>query len=668
MQTLAQQLESAFKNAIRDAFGVEADPLITPSQNEKFGDYQSNAAMGLSKVLSEKTGEKTNPRAVAEQILARLDLGELASEKPSIAGPGFINVKLGQAYVEKQTQILSQDDRLGIAPPATRQTIVIDYSAPNVAKEMHIGHLRTTVIGDTFARIFSFLGHKVIRQNHIGDWGTQFGRVILGLWYDAVATNLGQQDQLATWMQAATQLPRKSENETPDQAKLRQERLRNFLRPIVKWHNDAIEKDVHGKTFFQPYIENQFPALPRLQALYTFASSLSEAEVAREPGFIIRNPRHGDRTLGELPSFIATMVQQQHLEQNSQEGLAWRKSIESTMQACDDIYRQLNVQLGDKSIQPEPLVYGESEYRNDLSSVVSDLLATGIAEKSEGAVVIFITGFSAPLIIQKSDGGFGYATTDLAAVRYRVDELHANRVIYVVGAPQSQHLKMIFAASAKAGWSKNVLLEHAGFGSVLGEDGKILRTRAGAAVRLKDVLDEAEERAIAIVEQKNAELPAEQKKQIARAIGIGAVKYADLSKDRNSDYIFSWEKMLAMDGNTAPYLQYVHARVRSIFRKAGISGDGLSVQHLQSPQEQTLAKHILRFGEIVESVSRDLKPHVLSNYLYDLATKFSGFYENCPVLQSEEPIRSSRLALAHLTARTMAQGLDLLGIEHPEQM
>ena len=283
-------------------------------------------------------------------------------------------------------------------------------------------------------------------------------------------------------------------------------------------------------------------------------------------------------------------------------------------------------------------------------------------------MVIFINGFSAPLIIQKSDGGFGYATTDLAAVRYRVNQLQANRVIYVVGAPQSQHLKMIFAAAARAGWSKNVVLEHAGFGSVLGEDGKILRTRAGAAVRLKDVLDEAEERAIAIVEQKNAELPTEQKKQIARAIGIGAVKYADLSKDRNSDYIFSWEKMLAMDGNTAPYLQYVHARVRSIFRKAGVSGDGLSVQHLQSPQEQTLAKHILRFGEIVESVARDLKPHVLSNYLYDLATKFSGFYENCPVLQSDEPIRSSRLALAHLTARTMAKGLDLLGIEHPEQM
>ena len=668
MLTLPQQLEIAFKNAIRDAFGIEVDPLITPSQNEKFGDYQSNAAMGLSKVLAEKTGQKTNPRTVAEQILAKLELGSLVTEKPKIAGPGFINVTLSVDYVTRQLQAIAANDRLGVFSPKSPQTIVVDYSAPNVAKEMHVGHLRSTIIGDAFARVFSFLGHNVIRQNHLGDWGTQFGRVMLGLWYDAVATHQGRQEQLAGWMQQALRLPKKAEKEPLDQASARLEEYRSFLRPIAAWHNSAILLDPEGATIFKPYLDNHFPKLDRLQALYTFASSVTELEVAREDEFIIRHGKHGTRSLGELPSFIATMVQQQHRPENTQEATAWRKSVESTMASCNEVYRQLNVQLADQSLQQQEIVFGESKYSDQLPSVVEDLTREGIAEKSDGAVVIFVEGFEAPLIIQKTDGGYGYATTDLAAIRYRVNQLKADRVVYVVGSPQSQHFKMVFAAAERAGWTKSAALEHAGFGSVLGEDNKILRTRAGGTIKLKDLLDEAEERAVVVVRQKNPDLAINHQKHIAHAVGIGAVKYADLSKDRNSDYIFSWDKMLAMDGNTAPYLQYAHARVRSIFRKAGVTGEGLRVEQLQSPQELSLAKHLLRFGEVVGAVARDLKPHMLCTYLYDLATKFSSFYENCPVIQSEQPLRSSRLALSDLTSRTLATGLDLLGIEHPEQM
>jgi arginyl-tRNA synthetase len=574
MKSIVQHLDSAFREAIRQAFGADADPVIVPSQNEKFGDYQSNAAMGLAKA------QKLNPRQVAEQIKAKLDLGAMASEV-SIAGPGFINVRLSSKWLASLLQQAGADSRLGLRTVESPQTVVVDYSGPNIAKQMHVGHLRSTIIGDAISRVIEFQGHQVIRQNHIGDWGTQFGMLIAHL----ESSHLGTDQHISD--------------------------LEEFYRSAKKRFDDDAA--------FQEKARN---TVVKLQS--------------------------GDGA----------------------ERAAWRKIVEETRRDYLPVYQRLNVKLREEHER------GESFYNPSLPQVVAELKEKGLAVESEGAVVVFIDGpDKSPLIIQKSDGGYLYGTTDLAAIRYRVNELHADRIIYTHDSRQAQHFSQVFRTADKASWTHGgkVKLDYAPFGTMLGEDGKPFKTRSGEIVKLKELLDEAEERALKVVTEKNAELPEDQRKQIARAIGIGAVKYADLSKDRISDYVFSWDKMLAMDGNTAPYLQYAYARIRSIFRKAGgepagePSGSGGKIQ-FDTPHELSLAKHIVRFGETIESVARDLKPHILTTYLYELATKFSGFYENCPVLQSEEPVRSSRLSLCDLAARTMARGLDLLGIEHPEQM
>ena len=580
MQTITDQLDSRFRRAIESAFGIDADPILVPSANEKFGDYQANAAMSLAKTLTEKTGQKTNPRQVAEQINAKLDLADVASEV-SIAGPGFINVRLNPTWLAAQLQSIAQDDRLGIEPTKQPQTVVVDYSGPNIAKELHVGHLRSTIIGDAIVRILSFQGQNVIRQNHIGDWGTQFGMLIANL-----------QDKSAG---ASVEL-----------------------------------KDLEAF-----YVE----AKKRFDAEETFQKRARENVVKLQSG-----------DAGTLD--------------------AWRTLVQKTREHYQPIYGRLGVLLTPEDER------GESFYNDLLAPIVRDLKASGIAEESEGATVIFIDGKErAPLIIEKTGGGYLYGTTDLAAIRFRVGTLRANRVIYLVDARQSQHFAQVFATARKAGWaSGDVSLEHAAFGTMLGEDGKPFATKRGGTAKLKDLLDEAEERAGRLVDEKATErgltLAPQERDAIAHSVGIGGIKYSDLSKDRVSDYVFSFDKMLAMDGNTAPYLQYAYARIRSIFRKA--AGLGISTTpsqiRLESTHEIALAKHILRFGEILEVVARELKPHHLTSYLYDLATRFSGFYENCPVIQAEEPTRSSRLALSDLTARTMAKGLELLGIEHPEQM
>lgn len=662
MQTIQSTLEQAFRTAIKAAFGLDADPLVTPSQGPQFGDYQSNAAMGLSKALAQ-SGQKANPRQAAERILEHLSLGDLSAEKPTIAGPGFINVKLSPAWLARRLTDIAPDPRLGLPVAASPVKTVVDYSAPNVAKEMHVGHLRSTVIGDAIVRVLQHLGHEVIRQNHIGDWGTQFGRVMLGLWYAAAASQTGEQGVLEAWMTRAPSLRKRGEQEPPADQQRRLALARELLDEIQTFHQRWLDSD-ESDPFFLKFIETSFPPLDQLQALYKFASAICESEVAGE--FKVKSRKHGETSLAALPSLIATFVQKQAEPGNTVEGVAWQKTVAATIDTCQQIYDTLGVRLTKAD------VYGESKYNDSLPGVVEELLRTGIAQRSEGAVAIFVEGYEAPLIIQKRDGGFGYATTDMAAVRYRVDQLHARRIIYVVGHPQSQHLAQIKAAAMRAGWLGDATFEHAAFGSVLGEDGKMLKTRSGDTVKLKDLLDEAEERGFTVARQKSDErgtdLAKDRLRAIGRAIGIGGIKYADLSKDRISDYIFNWDKMLAMDGNTAPYLQYAYARTQSIFRKGGVQGSGFRVQALDSPHELALAKHILRLGEVIDAVARDLKPHLLCTYLYDLATRFSGFFENCPVLQSEEPTRSSRLALCDLTARTMALGLDLLGIEHPEQM
>jgi arginyl-tRNA synthetase len=572
--TIASQLESIFHAAIWSAFGIKTDPMIGISQNEKFGDYQCNVAMSLAKAVSAGVGGKTSPRQVAEGILAHLDLGPITAEPPTIAGPGFINIRLSPAWLAEQIKIQAADANLGIPDAQSRQTVVVDYSGPNIAKQMHVGHLRSTIIGDAIANVIEARTHDVIRQNHIGDWGAQFGMLITHRVLHAAA-----RDEL-------------------------------LVGDLEQRYRDA---------------KVMFDADPEFQR------RSREAVVSLQAGDAVSRQW-------------------------------WQKIVDETRRHYLPLYEALRVKLTKESER------GESFYNTFLPDVVAELRSKGIAVESEGAIVVHVPDFESPLIIQKSDGGYLYGTTDLAAIRYRVKELHATRIIYTHDSRQQQHFAQVFWTARKAGWADGVSLEYAPFGTMLGEDNKPFKTRSGDTVKLKDLLQEAELRAMSVVESKSPTLPTDQKKAIAHAIGIGAVKYSDLSKDRTSDYVFSWDKMLSMEGNTAPYLQYVYARIRSIFRKAGADSVDRSAIVLQSSFELALAREIARFGEAVDSVSRELKPHILCTYLYDLASRFSSFYENCPVLQSDDATKASRLAICDLTASVMARGLDLLGIEHPEQM
>lgn len=654
MPTVSDELDRAFRGAIRAAFGFDADPLLGPAQNEKFGDYQSNAAMGLAKQVAERTGQKTNPRAVAEQIKSKLDLGDMATEV-TIAGPGFVNVRLSPAWLALRLASVGADRRLGVAKTDTPQTVVVDYSGPNIAKQMHVGHLRSTIIGDAVARTLAFRGDNVIRQNHLGDWGTQFGRVVLAMWYEAVFDRTGQPQVLHELIEAQ-----------------RSSAPAAIVERLVKLHQALIGQDPDGTKYFLPYLKQSRLDLEELEQVYVFVSAVTDSPAAEAATIV--HPVHGPRTLAELPRLTTTFIQNPHLPENEQEKLAWEKARQITLDACNEIYRRLNVQLADPSVQSEPLERGESFYNPLLRDVVLGLTEKGIAFESQGATVVDVPGFETPLIIEKAGGGYLYGTTDLAAIRFRVRDLRASRIVYFVDARQSQHFQQVFWAARNAGWAPAdaVALEHAAFGTMLGPDGKPFKTRSGDTVKLKDLIDEAEERAAAIVSDKNPELPAQKRGEIAHAVGVGAVKYADLSKDRTSDYVFAWERMLSFDGNTAPYLQNAYVRVHGIFRKARASGIEVKIDYsnlrLETPHELALAKHMLRLAEVIEVVARELKPHHLCNYLYELANRYHVFFENCPVLQSEEPRRSSRLALIDLTGRTLALGLDLLGIEHPEQM
>lgn len=571
-ELVIHQIEDAFREAIERAFGLEASPLVTPATNERFGDYQANVAMSLAKELAVGGSKPPAPREVAQRIVENLQLGGIASDV-SIAGPGFINVTLSPQFIAARLSQMATDERLLIPRTKQPERVVVDYSGPNIAKQMHVGHLRSTIIGDAISRIIEFLGHEVIRQNHVGDWGTQFGMLIAYL----------------------------EESNLPAESHI--EDLEEFYRAA----------------------KARFDADPEFQ------------EKARQT--VVRLQGGGEK-----------------------ERRLWLRIVEETRRHYLPIYERLGVKL---TVADER---GESFYNDMLADVVAELRRAGIAVESDGAIVVFTTNYDNPLIIQKSDGGYLYATTDLAAIRYRVRVLKASRIIYTHDSRQSQHFAQVFEVARRAGWAEGVKLEFAPFGTMLGEDGKPFKTRSGDTVKLKDLLDEAEERAYSLVTEKNPTLPEEARKQIARAVGIGAVKYADLSKDRLSDYVFSWEKMLSLDGNTAPYLQYAYARIRSIFRKGGVT-DLPSTHIVPSEQaELRLGRHLIRLGEIIENVEAELKPHLLCSYLYELATRFTGFYEKCPVLQAPEPIRAQRLALADLTARSIALGLELLGIEHPDQM
>jgi arginyl-tRNA synthetase len=579
---LEETIAERVRRAIAHAFGPEladTDPLVRPTQDARFGDFQANVAMGLAKRLGRK------PREVAEALLSALDVEDIAA-LPTIAGPGFINVRLDDAHLARLATNAAHDVRLGIPPVAPSEHVVVDYSGPNVAKEMHVGHLRSTVIGDAITRVLEFQGHHVTRQNHVGDWGTQFGLLIEHL--------------------------------------LEQER-------------------VAGHPLFGP------TSTISLTEYYRQAS----ARDAADPAFAERARRR--------------VVALQSGDPESRR--AWQRLVEASEHQFQDIYTRLGVLLTLDDVR------GESAYNDRLPEVVAELRAKGLARDSEGATCVFLDGFTTkdgeplPLIVQKSDGGYLYATTDLAALRYRVSELGARRIVYVTDARQRQHFQMVFATARAAGWAgKDVQLEHPVFGSILGEDGKPFKTRSGDTVGLAGLLDDAEARARSIVVEKNPDLDAAESARVAHAVGIGAIKYADLASDRVKDYVFSWDRMLAMDGNTAPYLQYAYARIRSIFRKAGLTNAPAADIVLTEPAERALVLVLLRFEGVVEAVARTLEPHRLCGHLYDVATAFSAFYEACPVLAAASPVRESRLVIADLTATTLATGLGLLGIETLERM
>ena len=561
------------------AAGAPADcePQVRQSAKVQFGDYQANGVMAVAKKLG------MPPRQLAEQVLTHLDLTGIAS-KTEIAGPGFINIFLEPAFLASHVDAALKSDRLGVAQPEA-QTVVVDYSAPNVAKEMHVGHLRSTIIGDAAVRTLEFLGHKVIRANHVGDWGTQFGMLIAYL--------EKQQQENAGEMALAD--------------------LEGFYREAKKHYDE------------------------------------DEAFAERARSYVVK-------LQGGDPYFLEM----------------WRKLVDITMSQNQLTYNRLNVTLTRDDVM------GESLYNPMLPGIVADLKAKHLAVESEGATVVFLDeyknkeGEPMGVIVQKKDGGYLYTTTDIACAKYRYETLHADRVLYYIDSRQHQHLMQAWTIVRKAGYvPDSVPLEHHMFGMMLGKDGKPFKTRAGGTVKLSDLLDEALERARRLVAEKNPDMPADELEKLANAVGIGAVKYADLSKNRTTDYIFDWDNMLAFEGNTAPYMQYAYTRVLSVFRKASIDESVLAnaTVTLNEDREAQLAARLLQFEETLSVVARDGTPHVMCAYLYDLAGLFSGFYEHCPILTAEsEAVRNSRLKLAQLTAKTLKLGLDTLGIETIERM
>lgn len=580
--TLLQQLENRFATALELVLGEPTAAPVTPAADLRFGDYQSNAAMVLAKQ------RKTNPRAFAEEIINRLELGDLATAE--IAGPGFINFRIAPAAYAARAEAILRDPKLGVPQLAQPRKVVIDFSAPNVAKPMHVGHIRSTIIGDSLARIARFLGFEVITDNHIGDWGTQFGMILHG-WKTLL-----------------------------DAAALERDPIAELVR-VYRQVNAAAKTD---------------PAV-----LEICKNELVKLQAGDEENFAI-----------------------------------WQQCIDVSKRGLEKIYATLDVRFDHW--------LGESFYNEKLGPLVDEFLAQGIARESDGAVCVFSDGKSQPeddpfrvhkengwtdnpAIIRKADGGFLYATTDLATLQFRIDEWQADEIWYVVGVPQQLHFRQIFAAAER--WGKTGTFRHIAFGSILGEDRKLMKTRSGDNVGLIEVLDEAVERAAKIIAEKNPDLQGEEAAEIAMTVGIGAVKFAELSQNRLTDYVFAWDRMLALQGDTAPYLQYSHVRIRSIFRKLDAAFDAKSARiSLAAAEEIHLARLHARFGELLPAVLDDFRPNLLANYLLELARAFHSFFESCPVLKSEEPLRASRLALCELTGRILATGLGLLGIKCPEKM
>jgi len=572
VQTFQRLLSLKLSETLR-ALGLPETGDVSIATDSAFGDYQTNAALILAKQ------RKENPRDLAHRIVEAWSDDDL-TEKPPVAGAGFVNFRLRSTAVARQANALRKDDRLGVAKTGEPHRVLIDFGSPNVAKPMHVGHIRSTVLGDALARIAQFLGHDVIRDNHIGDWGTQFGMVIYG------------------W--------------------------KNFL------DAEALARD----------------PIAELVRIYKEANERSAAD-----------PAVREACRQELVRLQAA---------DPEDFSIWQQSVDLSLKEFARTYEILGIHYD--------IQHGESFYNDRLAGVVERLLKSGIAEISEGAVVVFFREIpelaDKPCIIRKKDGGFNYATSDIATVDYRINDLKRDTVWYVVGAPQTLHFKQIFEIARREGYTADC--RHIPFGSILGKDRKLMKTRSGENVPLSELLGEARTRARQIIDEKGTDLSAEEKDEIAGIISIGAIKYADLSQYRMTDYVFAWDKMLSFQGNTAPYLQNAYVRIRSIFRKAAaesvsLAGVGADLV-LAQPSEIALAKKVTQFAEIVPQILNDFRPNLLANYLFELANAFHAFYESCPILKSDEPARSSRLALAELTARVLRKGLELLGINVPEKM
>lgn len=561
---LAQHIQAAFEQ-----LELNNEPIILQAaKNPDFGDFQINGVMAAAKK------RKTNPRALAEQVAQAIDCPDIIS-KAEVAGPGFINLTLNRQWLGKLLQAALANERLNIPLLATEETVIIDYSSPNLAKEMHVGHLRSTIIGDSLHRLWRFLGAKVVAQNHVGDWGTQFGMLVAYL----------------------------HEQQNAGQAEYALKDLETFYRA----------------------------------AKARFDADADFADLSRE--YVVKL-QSGDESVLTL----------------------WQHFVSTSLAHAQEIYTRLNTLLTPNDVM------GESLYNPQLPGIVDELLTKGIAQDDEGTKLIYLPedtdaeGKPTAYIIRKKDGGYLYATTDLACIRHSIENLHGTRLLYVVDARQSLHFKALFHIARQAGWlPENIVAEHIPFGTMMGKDGKPFKTRSGDTVKLLDLLNEAEERATKLVHEKNPELPEKTAQKIAQVVSIGAVKYADLCKHRGSDYIFSWENMLSFDGNTAPYLQYAYTRTASVLRKAEQYNSSDPIL-LQEQPEQQLALHLLQFGESVQSAALHSSPHHLATYLYRLATLFSRFYEHCPILQASAQ-STSRLQLTDLTGRTLKQGLSLLGID-----
>ncbi len=587
---LIPQLQSALHQAVSQTL-PDADlsrVLLRPCSNPQHGDYETTALMGLAKE------RKLNPRQLAADVLTRLDVSHLC-DSVTVSGAGFLNFRLRPEAIGAATAAAARGEHLFFSPSPNPRTVVIDFSAPNVAKPLHVGHIRSTFLGDSLSRVFRLLGHRVVTDNHIGDWGTQFGMLLVG------------------W---------KSLLDRP-----------------------ALEAD----------------PISEMERLYkTISARCKEDHATRD----------------------AARAELVRLQSGDPENLAiWQEMQRLSQVQFDRIYSRLGVRF-DHTL-------GESFYNPRLPALVQDFIDRGIARSSEGAIGIFSDDSLPPkddpfliqkdgawqpnpFLIRKSDGGFNYATTDLATLEYRRETWNPDEILYVTDGRQQLHFRQLFASFRRAHPSHNIRLEHVWFGSILGEDGKPFKTRSGDTVKLAELLDEAEERALRIVAAKNPDLPPDEQRAIARCIGLGAVKYADLVPNRQSDYVFSWDKMLALNGNTAPYLQYAYTRTRSLQRKGADlppAADLPATLPLTAPEELALARHLLNFGHTLEAVAADYRPNFLCNYLYDLAGRFSQFWENCPVLKAEDPaVRASRAALCEVTSRVLRQGLDLLGIETLERM